>query len=141
MNQAIVIALFVAVVIVLIAVAVVLARTVGKSRLRALPEEARGRYANSWKSIETRFIEDPSAAVQEADKVAVMILSERGANLTDEKRMPKDLREARTAASMDHGQRDTEAMRRAMVHYKEIVDDAVGTAHTRREGYRREMAS
>ena len=70
-----------------------------------------------------------------------MILSERGANLTDEKRMPKDLREARTAASMDHGQRDTEAMRRAMVHYKEIVDDAVGTAHTRREGYRREMAS
>src|SRR5438105_14935698 len=98
MNQAIVIALFVAVVIVLIAVAVVLARTVGKSRLRALPEESRGRYANSWHSIETRFIEDPSAAVQEADKVAVMILRERGANLTHEKLMPKNRREARHAA-------------------------------------------
>ncbi|TMC50883.1 MAG: hypothetical protein E6J20_16620 [Chloroflexi bacterium] len=140
MNQAIVLTLFIAVAIVLIAITVVLARTVGKSRLRGLPEESRNRYASSWHSVETRFIDDPSAAVQEADKVVVMILSERGANLTDEKRMPKDLREARTAASMDHGQRDTEAMRRAMVHYKKMVDDAVGTASTRREGYRREMA-
>src|SRR5438552_17457387 len=109
MNQAIVIALFVAVVIVLIAVAVVLARTVGKSRLRALPAESRGRYANSWHAIETRVIEDPSAAVQEAHRAAAMILSERGANVTDEKRMPNDLREARTAASVDHGRRGTGA--------------------------------
>ena len=79
--------------------------------------------------------------MQEADKVVVMILSERGANLTDEKRMPGDLRKARLAARGDQGRRDTEAMRRAMVCYKAIVDDAVGSSRIAPEARQREMAS
>jgi hypothetical protein len=139
MDQALLLALLVAIVIVLIAVAVVLAR-VGRSRLRPLPDESRDRFARSWHAIEARFIDEPPAAVQEADKVVVMILSERGVNLADERRMPEDLREARVATTTKDGQRDTEAMRMAMVHYKKIVDDAVGLSRTRRESYRREMA-
>ncbi len=126
MNQALILMSFAVVAIALIAALVVSGRA-GRSRLRPLPDESRDRFARSWRAIETRFIDEPAAAVQEADKIAVMILSERGANLADEKRMPKDLRDARD-------------MRRAMAHYKKIVDDAVGTSRMKREAYRREMA-
>ena len=80
MSQVLVIALIAVVAIVLIAITLVIARTVGKTRLRALPDESRGRYARMWPGVEARFIDEPATAVQEADKVAVMILSERGAN-------------------------------------------------------------
>lgn len=126
MNQALILMSFAVVAIALIAALVVSGRA-GRSRLRPLPDESRDRFARSWRAIETRFIDEPAAAVQEADRIAVMILSERGANLADEKRMPKDLRDARD-------------MRRAMAHYKKIVDDAVGTSRMKREAYRREMA-
>ncbi|TMC83752.1 MAG: hypothetical protein E6I61_05675 [Chloroflexi bacterium] len=141
MSQLLVIALIVVVAIVLIAIAVVIARKVGQTRLRPLPDESRDRYARMWPSIEARFIEEPGAAVQEADKVVVMILSERGANLTDGQRMPEDLRKARSATRGDQGRRDTEAMRRAMVSYKAIVDAAVGSSRIAPEARQREMAS
>lgn len=141
MSQGLVIALIVVVAIVIIAIVAVLARNAGKQRLRALPDESKDRYANSWHSIETRFIDDPRGAVQEADRTAVMILGERGANLGDENHMPEDLRRARAATSGDRDTQDTEAMRRAMTHYKAIVDDAVGTSRLAPERGRREMAS
>jgi len=109
--------------------------------LRQLPEESRDRYARSWWAIESHFIDDPRAAVQEADRVAVMLLSERGATIDDGKRMPDDLRDAREATRSNKGQQGTEGMRQAMVHYKRLVDDAVGTSRMKREDYRREVAS
>jgi hypothetical protein len=109
--------------------------------LRQLPEESRDRYARSWWAVESHFIADPRAAVQEADRVVVMLLSERGATLDDGKRVPAALRQARRAAGNDRGKQDTEAMRRAMVHYKRLVDDAVGTSRLNSKDYRREVAS
>src|SRR5258708_12681542 len=91
MNQALVLMSFAVVAIALIAALIVSGRA-GRSRLRPLPDESRDRFARSWRAIETRVIDEPAAAVKEADRIAVMILSERGANLADEKRMPKDLR-------------------------------------------------
>jgi hypothetical protein len=131
------------VVVAVIAIALIVALTRGRSRgLRPLPDESRDRFANSWKAIESRFIEDPAAAIREADKMVVMVLSERGATLDDNRSVPTELREARQAAASDEGRQGTEGMRRAMVHYKAIVDDAVGTARMKRdEEYRREVAS
>ena len=127
----------------LVAIALVVAMSRGRSkRLRPLPDESRDRFARSWKAIESRFIEDPAAAIREADKTVVMILSERGATLDDERSVPDELTKARQAASSDEGRQGTEGMRRAMVHYKGIVDDAVGTARMKRdEDYRPEVAS
>ena len=143
MNQTVMIVLIVAVVAV-IAIALIVALTRGRtSRLRPLPDESRDRFARSWKAVESRFIEDPAAAIREADRVAVMILSERGATLDDERSVPDEMRKAREAAASDDGRQGTEGMRRAMVHYKQIVDDAVGTTRLRQdeEEYRREVAS
>jgi hypothetical protein len=144
MSQSLVIALVVIAAIVVIAIVAVLARTAGRSRLRPLPDESKDRYAQSWHAIEAGFIDDPRAAVQEADKTVVMILSERGATVTDETHLPDDLREARAAMRGERGDRavqDTEAMRRAMLHYKRIADDAVGSSRLAPETRRKEMAS
>jgi hypothetical protein len=129
----------VVVVVAVIAIALIVAVTRGRSRgLRPLPDESRDRFARSWRAIESRFIEDPPAAIREADKVAVMVLTERGATLDDTRSVPDDLSKARQAASSDKGRAGTEGMRQAMVHYKAIVDDAVGTSRKKRdEEYRR----
>ena len=142
MDQTMTVVLIV-VVVAVIAIALIVALTRGRSRgLRPLPDESRDRFARSWKAIESRFIEDPAAAVREADKAVVMVLSERGATLDNERSVPEDLRKVREAAASDEGHGGTEGMRRAMVHYKAIVDDAVGTTRMKRdEEYRREVAS
>src|SRR6266702_1416861 len=66
---------------ILIAIVVVAAIAVGiamfmmqRNRLRPLSDEARARYAQSWSAIESRFIEEPAAAVQEADQLVLAIL-------------------------------------------------------------------
>jgi hypothetical protein len=134
--------LIIAVIAVLVIAGLVAALRVGRGpRLRALPEESRERFAQSWRSTEARFIEDPRGAVQEADRIVVMILSERGATIDDEKRTPKELRMARDSAASDKGHQGTEGMRLAMVHYKHMVDDAVGLERMGREERRPEVAS
>jgi len=142
MSQSTLLVLVIGIVVVLIVIGLIAAMTGRRGmRLRSLPDESRDRYARSWQAIESRFIEEPRAAVQEADRVVVMILSERGATLEGDKRMPDELRRARDAAASDEGRQGTEGMRRAMVHYKQMVDDAVGTARMKRDDYRREVAS
>jgi len=128
-------------VVVILAIALIVALARRSSRLRPLPAESRDRFARTWSNIESRFIEDPRAAVQEADRVAVLILSERGATMPDGRDVPQDLQHARAAASSDEGRQGTEGMRKAMVHYKHMVDDAIGTAKESREASRREVAS
>jgi hypothetical protein len=142
-NETWIVVLIVAIVA-LIVIGLIVALTRGRTgaRLRPLPDESRDRFATSWKAVESKFIEDPAAAIREADRIAVMILSERGATLDDGRSVPEDMTKARAEAASDNGRQGTEGMRRAMVHYKRIVDDAVGPTRLRREDeYRREVAS
>jgi len=132
-------------IIVVVAILVLVGMVLGfamsrKSKLRALPAESRDRYARSWQGIESQFVDDPRAAVQEADRLAVMILGERGATMHKERSVPDDLRSARAAASSDEGRQGTEGLRKAMVHYKRIVVAAVGSPKKERETSRREVA-
>src|SRR6184192_4250147 len=104
MTQSTLLVLVIGIVVVLIVIGLIAALTRNRGpRLRALPDESRDRFARSWQAIEARFIEDPRGAVQEADKAAVMILSERGATLEDDRRTPRDMRMAREAVASDQG--------------------------------------
>jgi len=140
LSQTTIVVLFVAIVVIVVAIALAIGLS-RRSKLRGLPEESRVRYARSWRGVENRFIDDPAGAVQEADRVVVMMLSEQGATLSDQRHIPDDLRRAREAAAADKGRQGTEGMRMALVHYKRIVDHGVGASHLKREGYRREVAS
>ncbi len=113
-----------------------------RNRLRPLSDEARGRYAQSWSAIESRFIEEPAAAVQEADQLVLAILRDRGARIEDERRLPRELTEARAAAQTNEGESGTEGLRKAMLHYQHTVENSVGQSmRSRNETQRREVAS
>jgi flagellar basal body-associated protein FliL len=75
LSQSAIVLLIVAIVV--IAIVIALAATFSRrSRLRPLPEESRDKYARSWRGVENRFIDDPTGAVNEADRMVVMMLSE-----------------------------------------------------------------
>jgi hypothetical protein len=115
--------------LILIAAVVVIALVVGmtrRGRLRSLSHELKSRHAQSWMAIQAHFLAEPAAAVQEADQLAVSILQDRGAKLDDDRRLPGELRRAREVAGTNEGQSGTEGLRKAMLHYQAIVDDAVG---------------
>jgi len=126
---------------VLLAIVVVAVMATRRSRMRQLAPDSRQRYAAAWRVIETRFIEDPASAVQEADRLCVEILGERGATLEDERRVPSQLTAAREAARTEGGQGGTEGLRTAMLRYQEIVDDSVGEdLRKQQETHRPEVA-
>lgn len=133
--------LIVAIVAAIVIIAIVAAASRKRVRLRELPPESKDRYLRSWQAVEARFIDNPEEAVREADRIAVGVLSERGATLHDDRSVPDDLRNARNAAASDKGREGTEGKREAMVCYKRIIEDGVGDTTRTREGYRREVAS
>ena len=130
------------VIVVVVAIAVGIAMSMMRNRLRPLTDEARGRYAQSWSAIQSRFIEEPAAAVQQADELVLSILRDRGARVDDERRLPRELKEARAAAHTNEGQSGTEGLRKSMLHYQHVVESSVGQSmHNRDETQRREIAS
>lgn len=130
--------LVVAVVLILIAFGI----SVRRRRLRSLSPELKSRHSQSWAAIQARFLAEPAAAVQEADQLAVSILRDRGAKLDDDRRLPAELRRARQAASTNEGEAGTEGLRKAMLHYQAVVDDAVGKSVPKSsEIQRKEVAS
>jgi hypothetical protein len=102
--------------------------------IRPLTTAARERYLDEWRRVQTRFVDDPSGAVTEADSLIQSVMRERGYPVDDFEQRAADI-------SVDHphvveryreGHRlrrgDTEAQRQAMVHYRglfeELVEDA-----------------
>jgi hypothetical protein len=112
----------------------------GRTRsLVPLPAESRDRYLAEWDQIEIRFIESPQDAAREADALVMAVMRERGHSLRA-RDMPKEVRSARDVAASKKVDR-TEAMRRAMLHYRAAMEDVVGAeARSRDRAARREMA-
>ena len=135
-------AILILIVVVAVIVVGIALYAIQRNRLRPLSDEARGRYAQSWSAIESRFIAEPSAAVQEADRLVVAILRDRGARLEDERKLPREFTQARAAAHTNEGQSGTEGLRKAMLHYQHIVEDSIGQSmRNRNEMNRKEIAS
>jgi hypothetical protein len=124
---------------VLVVIGLIAALMGNRTRMRSLPEDAKRRYAERWRAIQMKFVDNPQAALREADDLAVSVLRERGAHMHDD-HMPDELRRAREYARSDEGRTGTEGMRRAMLEYQKIVDDAVGTSERKAGEHRREVA-
>ena len=109
--------------------------------IRPLTTAARERYLTQWQTVQARFVDDPSGAVQEADSLIQSVMRERGYPVDDFEQRAADI-------SVDHPQvvenyrqghrlrsGDTEAQRQAMVHYRglfeELVEDAADAPVTR----------
>ena len=124
-------------VIVLMLVSVRVGRRAGKAELTPLSNDSRDRYLVEGDRIETRFIDAPEEAVREADALVMSLLRERRHPL-EERRLPREMQDAHHDATVK-GDR-TEGMRRALLHYRVVMEKMVGgPVRDGRDG-RREMA-
>ena len=104
-----------------------------------LTPEARQKYAENWEDVQTRFVDDPPNAVDEADRLVTDVMRERGYPMDDFDQRAADI-------SVDHPQvvenyrsahgiyvrrqengAGTEDLRQAFVHYRALFDELLET--------------
>jgi hypothetical protein len=111
------------------------ARRREKLDIRPLPEAARARYAEQWRAIQERFIDDPAGSVGSAHTLLDQVMAERGyptrnfeeqADLVsvDHPRVVEDYRAAYAIYQRQgSGQASTEDLRDALVRYRSLFED------------------
>ncbi len=116
--------------------------------IRPLDPQLRLRYAEQWRAAQARFVDEPDAALEDADRLVEDVMVERGYPVGDVDRKIADLsvehsdvlshyRQAHDAAQESaDGQATTESLRRGMVHYRALfealLEDRADAPTTRR---------
>jgi hypothetical protein len=113
-------------------------RRVRKLNIRPLSEAARDRYLAQWQEIQEQFVDTPEAAVTDAYSLVTTVMRERGYPATDDDQAMADLSVDHAATvshfraaqeitrNVAHGSTDTEDLRQALIHYRELFDDLLG---------------
>jgi hypothetical protein len=108
--------------------------------IRDLPAAARERHLESWRVVQTRFVDDPESSVGEADRLVQTVMRERGypvddfeqrasAISVDHPHIVENYRAAhRTFAANQRGEATTEDLRQSLVHYRGLFDELLGGA-------------
>ena len=103
--------------------------------IKPLAPEVRERYAEDWAAVQRHFVDDPSMAVTEADRLVNRVMEARGYPVADFDQRAADLsvtypgvvqnyRSARVIAqSHARGEAGTEELRHAMVYYRSLFDE------------------
>jgi FtsZ-interacting cell division protein ZipA len=106
--------------------------------IRDLDPSARTRYAESWRVIQTRFVDDPRGAVREADVLVTTVMRDRGYPTdgfeqqaeyvsVDHAGVVDNYRNAHRVSEADAGgNASTDDLRQAMVHYRALFNDLLG---------------
>ena len=107
--------------------------------IRPLSPSDRARFADAWRATQAHFVDDPSAAIGEADRLVTDVMKARGYPIgdfeqraadvsVDHPRLVENYRGARdTALRNERGQASTEDLRQAMVHYRALFEDLLET--------------
>jgi hypothetical protein len=100
--------------------------------IRPLPEDQRDEYADEWRHVQADFVDQPSEAITEADRLVGQVMEARGYPVGDfEQRVADvsvdhpDVVEHYRKAHAIHSERraSTEDLRQAMVHYRALFAD------------------
>lgn len=114
-------------------------KRVEKFSLHSLSPVERERYAEEWATVQRRFVDDPSIAVTQADKLVTTVMAARGYPMADFEQRAADVsvsypvvvqnyRAAREiAVRHNQGKSSTEDLRRAMVYYRSLFDELLET--------------
>lgn len=104
-------------------------------QIRELDPGSRDAYAQQWREAQERFVDQPEAAVKQADDLVARVMQERGYPVGDFEQQVRDVsvehstavgeyRAAHEISVMnDSGGASTEQLREAMVHYRTLFAD------------------
>jgi len=124
-------------------------KRVEKFNIRPLPLDERERFITDWRNVQSRFVDDPKGAVEQADQLVDRVMRARGYPMTDFEQRAADIsvthphvvsnyRAAhQIALRHQQGQATTEDLRQAMIYYRSLFDDLLEPAPA---GPRREVA-
>jgi hypothetical protein len=111
---------------------------VEKVKVRALSASDRMRFMDEWRLCQTRFVDDPSGAVNEADQIVTNIMRTSGYAVDDPYDRVADVcaaypahasafRDANEVVVRHHrGNASTEDLRRAFVNFRALFDEMLG---------------
>ena len=114
-------------------------KRVEKLPLRLLLPEQHKKFADQWRNAQARFVDDPAGAVNEANELVKRLMEARGYPVGDFDQRAADIsvdhplvvqnyRAARDIAiRSSNGQANTEDLRQAMVHYRQLFQDLLAT--------------
>ena len=106
------------------------------------PAEA-ARFSQAWTRLQGSFVDDPKGVLIEADRLVRELLLKRGYPVADFDLRAADIsvghpvvvnnyRAAQRIVSLDQrGEASTEDLRKAVVHFRALFDELLGTAATR----------
>jgi hypothetical protein len=113
-------------------------KRVSQFEIRALPPAERDRYAQQWAFVQKKFVDDPKAAVNEADKLVTDVMTARGYPMAEFNQRAADISVNYPNAVANYraaheivlrhgrGQASTEDLRKAMVHFRSLFDELLG---------------
>lgn len=111
---------------------------VKKMHIEELPKGAKMRYVEEWRTVQSRFVDEPRRALTDADSLVTSVMRDRGYPMDNFEQQVADLspdhpqvvENYRAAHGITErsagGQASTEDLRQAMVHYRALFDDLVG---------------
>jgi len=117
--------------------------------IRSLSPSDQERFTQAWRATQARFVDDPSAAIVEADRLVTDVMTARGYPMgnfkqraadisVDHPRVVENYRAAHDIALRhDDGEASTEDLRKAMVHYRALFEDLLETGVTDRSEVQR----
>jgi hypothetical protein len=117
--------------------------------IRPLEADERDRFAERWRSAQAQFVDDPTGAIAEADRLVGEAMQARGYPVgdfeqraadvsVDHPRVVEHYRAAHAIARRsDAGEAETEDLRQAMVHYRALFEDLLETSGAERTEVRR----
>jgi uncharacterized membrane protein len=112
--------------------------------IRPLAREQADAFGREWRRVQGLFVDDPDAAVTEADRLLTQVMTARGYPLEDFERRAEDVsvdhphvvENYRTARALvvkrQRGEAGTEELRQAIVYYRTLFDDLLEVAHEHR---------
>lgn len=106
--------------------------------IRALTATERASCQEAWKSVQARFVDDPTGALKEADTLIGKVMAVEGYPVTEFEQRAEDIsvdhpivvenyREGHAIAIRnEQGRATTEDMRKAMINYRKLFEELVG---------------
>jgi hypothetical protein len=110
-------------------------RRVARLDIKPLTRDDATRLTEAWRTTQARFVDDPKGAVVDADRLVDEVMRSRGYPVADFEQRAADIsvdhprvvanyRAARLIAGRNvRGETNTEELRQAFVHYRELFSD------------------